>query len=317
MQVSKNLQTDENIKRMAAAAFGDKEVSKITELTEGMCNVAYRVEFADGEVSILKIASSSKETLMSHEVNLMEAEVNAMKLVYESGVVKLAKVQYYDTSRTLCTGDYFFMEALPGNSLSSVKESLSQEVVDKINYDTGVISRKLTEIKGKSFGLLADHEHSFDNMYDYIYMLIKNVFSDAAKKQVETGLTGEEVLEKLALDKACFEEVTAPTLVHWDMWDGNIFVKDGEITGIIDWERANWSDPYMDDRFRKHSRTDEFLKGYGVTEFSREEIRRIYWYDVLLYLIMVTEGEYRGFEDDGQYRWAKEQLLQTWKEMNA
>ena len=240
MQISKNLQTDESIKRMAKAAFGNKEVSKITELTEGMCNAAYRVEFADGEVSILKIASSSKETLMSHEVNLMEAEVNAMKLVYESGLVKLAKVQYYDTSRTLCSGDYFFMEALPGNSLSSVKENLSQEVIDKINYDTGVISRKLTGIKGTSFGLLADHEHRFDNMYDYIYMLIKNVFSDVAKKQVETGLMGEEVLEKLALDKACFEEVTEPTLVHWDMWDGNIFVKDGEIIGILDWERANW-----------------------------------------------------------------------------
>lgn len=315
MQISKNLQTDENIKRMVQKAFGDKEVSKITELTEGMCNAAYRVEFADGEVSILKIASSSKETLMSHEVNLMEAEVNAMKLVYESGLVKLAQVQYYDTSRTLCTGDYFFMEALPGNSLSSIKESLSQEVIHKINYDTGVISRKLTGIKGKSFGLLADYEHSFNNMYDYIYMLIKNVFSDAAKKQVETGLVGEEVLEKLALDKMCFEEVTEPTLVHWDMWDGNIFVKDGEITGIIDWERANWSDPYMDDRFRRHTRTKEFLDGYGVAEFSREEMHRIYWYDVLLYLIMVTEGKYRGFEDDGQYRWAKEQLLQTWEEM--
>ena len=27
------------------------------------------------------------------------------------------------------------------------------------------------------------------------------------------------------------------------MWEGNIFVKDGEISGIIDWERAMWGEP--------------------------------------------------------------------------
>ena len=316
MQLSKNRQTDETIKKMAHAAFPDREVQEITELTEGMCNAAYRVDFTDGSASVLKIASDSNEALMSHEVNMMEAEVAAMGLVHESGLVKVAQVQYYDTSRTICSGDYFFMEALSGNSFSSVKESLSQEVIDRINYETGVLSRRLTQLKGRSFGLLADHEHQHDTLFDFVYMLIKNVFSDAEKKQVELGFTDREVLEKLTADRKCFEEVKEPTLVHWDMWDGNIFVKDGRITGIIDWERAMWSDPYMDDRFRKHARTKEFLAGYGVEEFSEEEMRRIYWYDVLLYLIMMTEGEYRGYEDDWQYRWTKGLLEETWKEMN-
>ena len=316
MQISKNIQTDEVIRRMAQAAFPGREVKEITELTEGMCNAAYRVDFTDKEASVLKIASGSGETLMSHEVNMMEAEVNAMKLVYESGLVKVAQVQYYDTSKTLCSGDYFFMEALPGSSLASIKDTLSEEVVDRINYETGQISRRLTQLKGKHFGLLADHEHQYENLADFIYMLIKNVLADAQKKQVELFLSEEEILEKLSGDMECFAEVKEPALVHWDMWDGNIFVKDGQISGIIDWERAMWSDPYMDDRFRRHTRTGKFLEGYGIRKFSEKEMRRIYWYDVLLYLIMMTEGEYRGYEDDGQYRWAKVQLEETWKEMN-
>ena len=207
------------------------------------------------------------------------------------------------------------METLSGNSLHSVRTTLSQDVIDSINREIGKLSKTLTQIQGPCFGLLADPGRRYDNLFDFIYMLIKNVLSDAKKKQVVIGISDDEILTLLIQDKVCFEAVT-PSLVHWDMWEGNIFVKDGRITGIIDWERSMWSDPFMDDRFRLHSRTEEFLSGYEVESFTHEEMRRIYWYDLLLYLIMMTEGEYRGYEDDGQYHWAKEQLENTWKNLN-
>lgn len=50
-------------------------------------------------------------------------------------------------------------------------------------------------------------------------------------------------MERLAKDREYFDAVKTPTLVHWDMWEGNIFIKDGTITGIIDWERAMWRKP--------------------------------------------------------------------------
>jgi fructosamine-3-kinase len=315
MQLSKNIQTNDTIKKMAHAAFPHKEVSNIEELTEGMCNAAYRVDFSDGSSSVLKIASDNHSTLMSHEVNMMEAEVKAMQLVYEQGLIPVSRMQYYDTSRSICSGDYFFMETLSGNSLHSVRTTLSQDVIDSINRETGKLSKTLTQIQGPWFGLLADPVRRYDNLFDFIYMLIKNVLSDAKKKQVVIGISDGEILTLLIQDKVCFEAIT-PSLVHWDMWEGNIFVKDGRITGIIDWERSMWSDPFMDDRFRLHSRTEEFLSGYEVEAFTHEEMRRIYWYDLLLYLIMMTEGEYRGYEDDGQYHWAKEQLENTWKNLN-
>lgn len=54
---TKNKQSEETIKKQAKAAFPDKEVAKIQELSEGMCNVAYYVLFQDGSESILKIAA--------------------------------------------------------------------------------------------------------------------------------------------------------------------------------------------------------------------------------------------------------------------
>lgn len=315
MIITKNRQTDETIRRMAAAAFPDKTVSGITELTEGLCNAAYCVEFADGMKSILKIASARGEGLMANEVNLMDAEVKAMRMVGEKNTIKVPQVQYYDISGTICSGKYFFMEALQGQSYSTLKEKLTEAERSIINEETGQIAEKLTRIKGSSFGLLADEAHRFTCLYDFLQYLIQNVLEDAARKAIVMDVSAGEILERLAQNRAIFDAVTQPTLVHWDMWDGNIFVKDGHISGIIDWERALWGEAFMDDRFRRHTINADFLRGYGQESFSRQERQRISWYDIFLYLTLMTEGAYRGYEDDSQYRWARTMFAEAWRDL--
>lgn len=61
MTVTKNRQTNDNVRRMAKAAFPDKRVSGIRELDDGFCNVTYDLSFDDGSESILKIAAANKE----------------------------------------------------------------------------------------------------------------------------------------------------------------------------------------------------------------------------------------------------------------
>ena len=119
---------------------------------------------------------------------------------------------------------------------------------------------------------------------------------------------GQTLLDQLEKDKGAFEEVKKASLVHWDMWEGNVFVKDGRVSGIIDWERAMWGEPFMDDRFRMHNRDKNFLEGFGQTSFTENELKRLRWYDIILYLTMMIEVFYREFEDKGQYFWAREML---------
>lgn len=315
MAITKNRQSEETLRQMAKAAFPDKQVLKITELTEGMCNAAYFVVFTDGSKSVLKIAAENNGGLMSNEVNMMDAEVKAMRIVNEENAVKAAAVQYYDTSRTICSGNYFFMEALPGQSFYIAKDKLSEEEKSIINFETGRISKRLTFIQNDYFGLLGDAEHQFQKLYDFSLYLISNILRDAGKKDIVIGVSSDEILERLSGDKVIFEGAGRPSLVHYDMWDGNIFVEGKHISGIIDWERALWGEAFMDDRFRRHTRNNDFLRGFGKEKFTKEEMRRIYWYDVLLYLVMMTEGFYRGYEDDSQYKWAKEMFLASWKEI--
>lgn len=70
----------------------------------------------------------------------------------------------------------------------------------------------------------------------------------------------------------------------------------------------------MDEPFRHHKRNPQLLDGFGVEELSASELRRVFWYDVLLYLTMMTEVFYREYEDKGQYHWSKMLFEEVWKE---
>lgn len=139
---------------------------------------------------------------------------------------------------------------------------------------------------------------------------------DAQAKSVELDLCADELLNLLEADQALFNDVKTPSLVHWDMWEGNIFVENGELCGIIDWERAMWAEPFMDDRFRRHNRSTAFLAGYGQTVFSPAEMRRIAWYDLFLYITMVVECFYRQYADaQSMLSWLRPLLAEVWAEV--
>ncbi len=315
MGITKNIQTKENLIIMAKAAFPTKKIAECKELTEGMCNVTYYIEFNDGSESILKVSAEDNSGFMSHEVNMMYAEVETMKLLKENNIPYVAEVQYYDNSRSICTGEFFFMEVLEGENLFSLTERLTEEEQANINFAIGEYQRKLLDITNETFGVFGDFENKFTNFYDFIVHSITNAVNNSVLKNIDLGVNDSEILALLSLDNGCFEEVKIPTLVHYDMWSGNIFIKDGKLNGVIDWERTLWGDYLMEDRFRRHTRAKSFLEGFGKNEFTKNEYRRILWYDVLLYIIMMTEGAYRGYENDSQYQWCKPIFLETWKEI--
>lgn len=315
MSITKNRQSREQLLLMAGDAFPGREVSAITELTEGMFNAAYRVDFADGTGSILKIAAASEEGLLSNEINLMQAEVAAMELARSHGLPYVPRVQYSDFTRKRCDGTFFFMEVMPGRSVNSCREDLSPEIFSSLMRETGRFQKRTAAIHGERFGLLGD-ENRFDTLYELLVYLFAHVLQDAAAREINLGLAPERLMELLARERSLFAAVEKPSLVHWDMWEGNIFVEGGKVSGIIDWERAMWADPFMDDRFRRHTRSEAFLEGYGQTAFSPEETRRIRWYDLFLYVTMYVECFYRQYADNtGFVSWIRQELDSAWRDI--
>ncbi|MBQ8821961.1 MAG: NUDIX domain-containing protein [Lachnospiraceae bacterium] len=303
MGITKNKQSLQTIQKMVERAYTGLTMDGCIELTEGLCNVAYVVRLSNGEEKILKISAADSSGYMSNEINMMDAEVAAMKLT--NGVIstKVPQVDYYDATREICSGSYFFMEKLEGENFFKNIGAYSEEEKATVNFQVGSLVKQIAEIKGQQFGLLGDVEHQFDTQYGLFRYMLCNAIGDAERRNVFFFLNGEKLLEMLEKDRGIFAEVETPSLVHYDLWEGNVFVKGTQVIGFIDWERALWGDVLMEDRFRRHTRNEGFLKGFGIEKLSEKQMRRILWYDILLYLIMMAEGEYRGYEDDGQYRW--------------
>lgn len=313
MGITKNRKERGELLALAAAAFPGKAVTHITELTEGLFNAAYRFDFADGAASILKIAAASREGLLSNEINMMQAEVAAMELARRHGLPYVPQVQYSDFSCTQCDGTFFFMECMPGVSLNSCKEQLSESALADIHREIGLLQRRMAGIHSESFSLLAD-DHRFGTLYELLVYLFRHVLVDAARRNVDLGTTGEHILSLLEKDRHCFAQVETPTFVHWDMWEGNILVDGGRVTGVIDWERAMWADPLMDDRFRRHTRSAAFLQGYGKETFTHEEQRRLLWYDLFLFTTMYVECFYRKYEENtGFVNWIQSERKLAWQ----
>ena len=314
MGITKNHQSEGTLRRMAEAAFPGRGVVSIRELTEGLCNAAYLLELTDGTRTVLKIAAADGQGLLRNEEGMMRAEVDALERVRGLGDVPVPAVYAHDFSRTRCSGAYFFMEALPGASMFSQRDSLPEATRVALHRALGRMARRVGSLTGERFGLLGGQAR-YDTLLDFFRALMDNVLLDAEEKAVDLCYPYDDFRAALERDADCFQEVTVPRLVHWDLWEGNIFVLDGVITGLIDWERAMWGEPFMDDRFRRHNRTAAFLEGYGQTAFSREEMRRILWYDVFLYLTMMTEGSFRQYPDDSQYRWVRPLMLSSREEL--
>ncbi len=106
-------------------------------------------------------------------------------------------------------------------------------------------------------------------------------------------------------------------LIHWDLWDGNLFVEDRKITGIIDFERALWGDPLMEYYFSHFARTSSFEEGYGLSICTDSQRARRSLYDLYFDLVVYIECFYRQYENREHIRWATENLKRGWERFVA
>lgn len=316
--ITKNKQSRETLENIVNQAYGEKAALLTYQaFPDGFCNISYCLCLSDGRTVVLKVAAPPSVEMMSCETALMETEVKAMKTAMEHHIKGVPAVYFADFSKTICSGNYFLMELLSGQSYDKAKQEMSQEQREQIEIQIGQWLKKLNEIKGSRFGHFFREDLQRDTWYEAFRLMLERVVEDGIAKEVNLCISPQELLHQLEQDKAYFDEVKEPRMIHFDSWDGNVFVDQNQLVGLIDWERALWAEGLMEDRFRFHNINASILEGYGKEQLTKSERMRCYWYDVYLYLIMMIEGVYRHYEDDGQYQWTSGLLKQVWEKMSA
>lgn len=310
VSITKNKKDKQTILRLCERAFPGQEIASIEELTEGFFNVAYHIVLTDGSEVILKIAPMCDVEIMTHEINIMFSEVDSMRMVARNTSVPVAEILYYDNSRTICDSDYFFMKKLKGKSFHSCQEAMTQEQKEKIYRQMGKYTRTLNQIKGSKFGYYGQPDKQGDNWFTVFKSMLKDTYQDAKRKSIDIAVPMDQLLLLLDRDRVIFEQVTKPSFVHWDIWDGNVFIYENEITGIIDFERCLWADELMEVGFRTCWYNKAFIEGYGYTELQQEQLVRAEWYDIYLFLICCLECDYRQYDNRGAYEFGTKMLIE-------
>lgn len=301
---TKNRKTREQIARMVERAFDGVTLAAVddavTELKDGWFNAAYNVCLSDGREVVLKIAPPQGAEVMSYEKDIMTTEVAAMRLAAQNPAIPVPEIYYYDTARDLCDSNYFFMEKLTGDNYGHVKNSLPPETVAQIDRQIGAIIREINQYTGTYFGYDGNPDLRANTWREAFIKICDSVFDDGLRKDAVYGFPVDEIRAAILKHAPALDEVTTPRMVHWDAWELNFFVKDGKITGILDFERVLWADPLMEAQFRMPAfgGGQECLQGYGKTTFTHAEDARNYLYTLHLGLVMKTECYYRNYPTD-------------------
>ena len=265
--------TKSNISKYDAKRIFDESgvgtADNIREVEAGEFNTIFQIRSGDKRYFV-KFGSSPDVKVLSYEKDILNTEIGFYKKL-EGSAVKRPNVVFTDTTRTKVPVDYFIMEALNVPLLGYTFPSTKQR--KRFSYQLGANLAELHKIKGEGYGY---PQCGLESTWAEAYKkMINNIIADATVLDVKLDTYRiNSILERA--DKY-LQEVTKPSLVHFDVWVGNIFVsKTHNFQGLIDWERAMWGDPVGDfislNLFHNFARNEYLIKGYNsVTPFEITE----------------------------------------------
>jgi aminoglycoside phosphotransferase (APT) family kinase protein len=310
--ISKTRVSQSTAQQIIGSVFGAQAgIRSFWELTEGYFNAVYAIALDDGRTCVLKAAPPDTIRVLRYEQQIMSAEVSIMQLVQQSTTMPVPAIYAVDASRRILGSPFFLMEFVPGIPLHKLRNMLSPAEQQSIDRTVGAYLRQMNDIVGPSFGYAAPTAPRYRSWAEAFLQMLDDVLADGAALDVPLPLPYGTMREWLRAWSHVLADVTRPQLVHWDLWDGNIFIDPAtrQIAGIIDFERALWGDPLMEFQFRGLVDPPDVAAGYGrpMLETPRARQRRLL-YNIYLYLIMVIECAYRQYPTHDQERWAREQL---------
>lgn len=307
--------TEDIARSIVGAHFGSQPgLRSFQELKEGYYNAAALLELDDGLKCVLKAAPPDSVHVLRYEKDIMRTEVGVMRLVRAQTEVPCPQVLYYDTSRRLLDADFFIMEFLEGIPFNRLRRDLAQPAQARVERGMGRLARQINRITGPAFGYFAQPEQPGCTWRDCFANMLRDLLLDGWEAGVVLPLGYEELFHRLESHFDALDEVETPCLLHWDLWDGNIFVDPHthKITGVIDYERALWGDPLMEVIFSNLDPSSAYIQGYRTNLLATpNQRRRRLLYNAYLYLIMVIECTYRKYETNDQENWTRPKLEET------
>ncbi len=300
--------------------FGNRTITTFEELKDGFFNASYKIGLDDGFVGVLKVAPPAEARLLRYEQGLMPAEVAVMRQVRAQTEMRVPEVFCYDPTGQIIPNEYFVMEFVPGISLHAARQLDPDGDFHAAEREVGRTLAQMNAVTGEAFGYATSVAARHTSWREAFAAMIEGVLLDGEEMGVELPLPYAEVRDRMEAAYPALDEVQTPCLVHWDLWDGNIFIDPvtRQLTGIIDFERAMWADPLIEQNFIGFGDPTAFLEGYGkvMPTTPNEHLRRTL-YSIHLFLIIVIEHYYRQYPSNELEQWGRKMVVETFERLQV
>jgi len=241
-------------------------VARVVEIATGTYNNTYRVELADREPVVLRVAPAPS---LQHrgDYQAMRNEHAATPLLAVLGPL-VPRTLAVDFTHEVLGRDALVQQLLPGISASAVVPDWPSTRRASFFRALGAITRTAHSVRGEEFGRVAGPTWPTWSAATVVHLL------DLAADLDDLGGDGTEIrrvadaAERYADD---LDELSVPRLLHGDLWLLNVLVADNAddaITGVLDHDSAAWGDPAGDwtlQKIREGAGTerDAFWETYG------------------------------------------------------
>lgn len=310
--VTKMKLSSKQIIKMVREAFGkNKELKDILELTDGYFNSAYMIQFKNRKKAVLKVSPLKDTKVMSYEKNIMKTEAYVLKKLYKIKDVPVPKILHYGDKSKVIENEFIFMEYINGVPLNKIRKHISENQYRSLSSNLGKIVKKINGIKGEYFGYISQENKRFTTWSEAFLCMIKELLDDAQDMDITLPYGKTKLYNMIGKQQDVLDRVKEPSLVHKDLWEGNIFIDPDKvsITGIVDCERALFGDPLLEPVCGFILESESFMKTFiGRITLNRDEYIRTILYRVYLCLIMVIECYYRKYPDGNSEERARSNL---------
>ena len=265
---------------------------------------------------VVRVAPPDSMLQLFYERRMMLQEPEIHLRIKAETDVPIPDILYSDFSRGRIGRDYLIMPLLPGTPLSEAK--LTGPALERALFQWGTHIAKIhTIVDGENrYGYLGENrpmepQSSWPAAFREMFRL---ELDDIVAAGVYTREIAEWALALLDSRLETFEHCRAAHLLHGDIWTTNLLVtQDGDVTGVLDFDRACWGDVEWDIAVAEYCGITQsaFWEGYGTkveTHEGEARIRRLFYllYEHQKYIIIALSS--RRKDPAGARRYASECL---------
>ena len=275
----------------------------------GKFNTSFYVH-SDGEDLVLRIAPPRDAVFLFYERDMMRQEPGIHERVREQTDAPVAKIIAYDDSLSLIDRDYILMERLPGAPLTEMP-----------GVDFNGVLRQVGRLLAQVHRLTADHHgyigahRPMEPQTDWVsaFHVMWNKLLDDIISVGHYDADEADLLRTL-LDRHIehFQRPVQASLLHMDIWHQNLLVDaGGNLTGIVDWDRALWGDPEIEYAVLDYCGVSEpaFWEGYGAERDTSHpaRVRNVFYmlYELQKYIV-IRQG--RGNDAASAQRYKRQSM---------